>query len=127
MSIPMRQIDDFFSGYARALGARDIPAIASHWGVPTLVLSDLGAIVATRMEEVEAFFASSMEQYAKVATAHANIRSVSALSDTVASCQVAWEHRDGAGNVVGGEQGHYLLKHDGTALHIHSYTPGSLT
>ena len=127
MSIPMRQIEDFISEYARALGARDIPAVVAHWGAPTLVLSDAGAIVATRIEEVESFFASSMEQYEKVATAHATLQSVLALSDTVVSCQVAWEHRDEAGNVVGGEHGHYLLKHDGTALHIHSYTPRSLT
>ena len=125
MSISMNQIEVFFSDYARALGARDIAAIVACWGVPTLVLSDAAAIAATKIEEVGAFFSSSMQQYEKVASAHPIIHSVLVLSDNVVSCQVIWEHRDEAGNVVGGEAGHYMLRRDGTALHIHGYTPMS--
>jgi hypothetical protein len=41
----------------------------------------------------------------------------------VISCHVVWDHRDTGGMSVGGEAGHYLLKREGQALHIHVYTP----
>jgi hypothetical protein len=123
MSITKNEIEDFFFDYAKALSARDITAIVQCWGVPTLVLSDEGTIAATKIEEVNAFFASSIRQYENVASAHATIKSVMPLSENIVSCQVIWDHHDTSGNSVGGEAGHYMLKRDGNALHIHVYTP----
>jgi hypothetical protein len=123
MSITMKELEDFFSAYAKALSARDSQAIVQCWGVPTLILSDEGVIAAVKLEEVDAFFSSSMKQYEKVASAHPTIKSAMLLSDNVASCQVVWDHHDKSGKSVGGEIGHYMLKRDGTALHIHVYTP----
>lgn len=123
MSITRKEIADFFSDYAAALSARDLKNIVRCWGVPALVLSDHGVIAVSELEEVEAFFASSMRQYDKVASAHPTFQSVIPLSDTVVGCQIAWEHRDQNGNSVGGEAGYYMLKRDDEALHIHVYVP----
>lgn len=123
MSLTQQAIKDFFANYAKALSSRDTKAIIQYWGVPTLVLSDQGVIAAAQIEEVDAFFASSMQQYEKVVSAHPHIKAAVVLTETVASCQVVWDHHDAAGQSISDEEGHYLLKHDGKALHIHVYTP----
>lgn len=107
----------------RALSARDINRITSHWGVPALVLSDEGAIAVAKVKEVEVFFASSMNQYEKVASAHPTIRSALPLSENVIAWEVVWDHHDEVGKSVGGEAGYYVLRHNGKGLQIHVYTP----
>lgn len=123
MAVARSDIKDFFSEYAKALGARDIKKIAAHWGVPALVLSDDGAVAVGELGEVEAFFASSMEQYEGIATARAKIASADALSDTVVGCEIEWRHEDADGKEIGAEVGHYTLRQDGRSLKIHAYTP----
>jgi hypothetical protein len=73
--------------------------------------------------ETEAFFASSMAQYENVVSAHALIQHTAHPADSVAACEIVWEHRDAAGKPIGGEAGHYMLKRRDTGLKIHVYTP----
>jgi ketosteroid isomerase-like protein len=123
MPIARQRIEIFFSEYAEALASRDAKAIARHWGVPGLVLSDFGAQPIASVGEIEGFFASSMEQYEGIAGAEAEIEHVADLADTVAACEITWRHKDENGSTIGGEAGHYMLKDDGEALRIHVYTP----
>jgi hypothetical protein len=109
------------------LSARDITAIVQCWGVPGLVLHDEGAIAVAKIEDVDAFFTSSMQQYEQVASAHPTIHSTMLLSDNVVGCQVVWDHLATAGTSIGHEVGSYILKRAGTALHIHVYTPLTTT
>ncbi len=123
MSVTMKAIEEFFLDYAEALSARDVPAIVQHWGAPGLVLADQGAIGVGSLEEVQAFFAGSMQQYAQVATARPNLAVAMPLGETMAACRVHWDHLDAAGTRIGGEQGYYMLKDDGQGLRIHAYVP----
>ena len=123
MPIDKTDVERFFNDYAEALSSHDANHIARHWGVPALVLGDQGAIAVNKPEEVVAFFAASMEQYADVAKARAGIRSAIALSASSIACEIEWEHLDQGGEVVGSEAGHYILSRDEDAVKIHVYTP----
>lgn len=127
MSIARKEIEDFFSAYAKALSTRDIQGIVKCWGIPTLVLSDEGVIAVSKFEEVEAFFASSIRQYETVTSAHSTLKFMLPMSDNVVGCQIVWDHLDDNGKSVGGEVAYYLLKRDDKALHIHVYTPMTIT
>lgn len=123
MTISPAEVDAFFKSYGKALGSRDVKAIAEHWAAPGLVLSDDGAIPVARTAEVQEFFGGAMGQYHKVSSAQATIRSALALSAEVAGCEIAWEHRDKTGRPIGGEEGFYVLKRSDGRLRIHFYTP----
>jgi hypothetical protein len=125
MSISRNELEAFFSSYAKALSSRDVEAIVGCWGVPTLVLSDQGAIPASQIQEVHTFFSSSLGQYEGVTTAKPTITAFEPLSEKVIACQITWDHLDQAGTSVGGELAYYILKHDGERLRIHVYTPMS--
>jgi hypothetical protein len=53
----------FLEDYGRALGARDLDSIASCWGIPSLVISDQGALAVTDSEQVRQFFAQAVDWY----------------------------------------------------------------
>ncbi|MEO6396194.1 MAG: hypothetical protein ABIO40_09835 [Devosia sp.] len=127
MPVSKSEISAFYTDYATALASRDAKGIARYWGVPALVLSDEGAIAVTKSAETEAFFAASMEQYKNVVAAKARIENTVHLADSVAACEIAWEHRDATGTPIGGEAGYYLLKRSESGLKIHVYTPRPAT
>lgn len=115
MPVSKADAEQFFSTYADALSSRNVARIAEHWGTPSLVLSDAGAIAVASTDEVEKFFASSMDQYEGVATAKAKITTTTQLSREILACEVEWSHEDASGEAVGSETGHYILKRGPTA------------
>lgn len=125
MTIARQAVETFFAEYGQALGSRDAKAIASHWGTPSLVVSDEGPIAVASAGQVEQFFSSSMQQYAGVAEAKANIEQINELSENVVAVEIAWQHKDDRGSVVGGEKGHYMLSRQNGQLLIFVYVPKS--
>jgi ketosteroid isomerase-like protein len=127
MPVSRSDVEAFFAAYAAALGARDAKAIAGHWGVPALVLSDQGALAVSAAAETEAFFAASMDQYRDAASAHPTLKHLGHLGEAVVACEIVWEHRDKFGEPIGGEQGHYMLRRgeDGLRIHVYSPNPGA--
>jgi len=123
MAIGKNDIQTFFDQYGLALGSRDEKAIASHWGVPSLVVSDQGSVPVASSEEVEAFFSSSMQQYEGVASAQARIENLADLSGNVVAVQIEWSHKNDLSETVGGESGHYVLSKQHGRLAIFVYTP----
>jgi hypothetical protein len=54
-------ITGFLEDMGRALGERDLEAIANSWEVPALVLSDEGAVAVADAGEIERFFAQAVD------------------------------------------------------------------
>lgn len=125
MAIAKQDVDGFFTEYGQALGSRDAKSIATHWGIPSLVMSDEGPVPVASSREVEAFFSSSMQQYDGVAEAKAIIADVTALSENVVAVEIEWQHKDDQGNTIGGENGHYMLSKQNGRLSIYVYAPKS--
>ena len=123
MAIAEQDVRTFFNEYGQALGSRDAKAIAKHWGIPSLVVSDQGTVPVASSEEVEAFFSSSMQQYEGVAEARANIERVAELSENVVAAEIEWQHKDDQGRTRGGERGHYMLSRQNGRLSIVVYAP----
>ena len=123
MAIAKQDVEAFFTEYGRALGSRDAKSIATHWGIPSLVLSDAGPVPVAGSGEVETFFSSSMQQYDGVAEAKANIAHVAQLSENLVAVEIRWQHKDDRGNTVGGENGHYMLGKRNNRLLIYVYAP----
>jgi len=123
MAITRQDLEGFFTEYGRALGSRDAKSIATHWGIPGLVMSDAGAVPVASAGDVEAFFSAAMPQYDGVAEAKATIVHVAWLSANVVAVEIQWQHKDERGNTVGGESGHYMLGKQSDRLSIHVYAP----
>ena len=63
MTITRPEVEEFFDRYADALLARDAPAVAALYAVPSLILFPGQSIPVTDAQQTEEFFASSWAQY----------------------------------------------------------------
>ncbi|KAK0351551.1 hypothetical protein LTR94_024498 [Friedmanniomyces endolithicus] len=116
-------VQDFFDSYGRALAQRNISSIARHWAVPSLVLGPDGSIAVSATAEVEAFFEQSIAQYDGISEARATIGGTTELSPGLTACEIRWDHLDGDGKVIGGENGYYILRQRGATGTIEVYSP----
>ena len=99
MGIPLDRIERFLGEYAEALSSADTERIVEMWELPSMVLSDQGALVVDRAEQVTQFFSAAPEQYRAVgivATAAEHL-AVEQLSDRICSADVRWVGLDAHG------------------------------
>ena len=59
-------VEEFFDRYAAALLARDAATVATLYAVPSLILFPGQPLAVTDVQQTEAFFAGSWDQYAGV-------------------------------------------------------------
>jgi hypothetical protein len=105
------QIKRFLERYGQALSAGDLAGIAGCWAVPSLVLSDQGAIPVVDSAEVERFFAQAVEAYHSqglVAT-RPELERTERLTEQLTAVDVRWLSFDEAGEEQSSERSHYIL------------------
>ncbi len=124
--IEKEDAQDFFERYAQALLSRDGSEIARYWAVPSLVVSDAGAIAVDSNDMIVQFFSSSMEQYAGIEAVKPTITTYQPISSSTAFCAISWQHGDADGRPVGEEFGGYILRRDEGAIRIYGYMPRTL-
>jgi hypothetical protein len=98
----------------RALGERDLEAIANSWEVPALVLSDEGAVAVADAGEIERFFAQAVDWYRGrgVMTARPEIERLERLTPRLYAVDVRWPGFDATGRETWSERSHYILRLD---------------
>jgi hypothetical protein len=101
----------FLEAYGRALGARDLDGITSCWGIPSLVVSDQGAIAVTDSEQVRQFFAQSVDWYHSQGWVEVRPRewTTEKLSPGLFSVDVFWDAIDQSGQSFPSDHSRYIL------------------
>lgn len=113
----------FFDRYGQALAARDVSAIADAWAIPAFVIGPEDGVPVAGRVEVETFFTQSLAQYDGIAGARPNLSEPVELMPGVFACDVAWEHLDADGAVIGGENGFYIVRGADADWTIQVYAP----
>jgi hypothetical protein len=105
-------LTDFFDRYGTALTANDLPAVASCYAMPGMVVSDDATFSFATPAAVEAAFSGAAEAYhAKgLVAARADVLEVDWLTDGLALVAVRWEYLDAQGGAVPGESYRYLMR-----------------
>lgn len=85
------KVEAFFETYAAALLARDAKALASMYGVPSLIVFPGNRLAVSDSAQTEQFFASSFAQYDGVNSIEKTI-SVMGESASVVWADVAWSY-----------------------------------
>jgi len=105
------QIVAFLERYGAALSNGDLPEIAASWAVPSLVLSDEGAIAVTDPAQVTSFFGQAVAWYRSngIAATEPALELAEALSERLTAVEVRWAQIDAAGAELGSELSAYIL------------------
>jgi hypothetical protein len=111
-TIDKDQVRESLERLGNALSTADLKVISGCWEVPALVVSDEGAIPVSSAEEIEKFFAQSIEWYRSrgQVAARPEIERFEALTERLASVDVRWLALDKAGAEKGSERSHYILR-----------------
>jgi hypothetical protein len=111
-AIDKDQVRESLERLGNALSTRDLKVISGCWEVPALVVSDEGAIPVSSAEEIEKFFAQSIEWYRSrgLVAARPEIERFEALTERLAAVDVRWLALDESGSEKGSERSHYILR-----------------
>ncbi|WP_433550713.1 hypothetical protein ACQP08_22800 [Micromonospora zamorensis] len=103
---------DFFDRYGVALTSGDLPALASCYALPGLVVADTYSFSFTSPAAVALSFVGAAPDYQEreLIAAHARIEDVQPLSALLTMVAVEWEFLDSRGQSVPGERYRYLLR-----------------
>lgn len=106
------QIHRMLERLGRALTEGDAKTAASCWEVPGLVLADQGAIVVSALDEVERFFASSVEAYRSrgIVTTKPDVERIEPLSEKLSAVDVRWPGFDAGGTERTSDRSHYIIR-----------------
>lgn len=91
MNETREKVDGFFERYAAALLARDAPAIAGMYAVPSLILFPGTSIPVSDPRQTEEFFASAFGQYEGVTEVEKQIAIMGEAPGTVWA-DVTWSY-----------------------------------
>ena len=102
---------NFLEAYGQALGARDLDSIVSCWGIPSLVVSDQGALAVTNSEQVRQFFAQAVDWYHSQGWVEVRRREWQAeqLSPGIISVDFFWDAIDQSGQAFPSDHSRYIL------------------
>lgn len=105
-------LTEFFERYGTALAAGDLPAIASCYAMPGLVVSDEATFSFATPAAVQAAFAGAAEAYHEkgLVGARGDLTGVDWLTGQLALASVNWEYLDEQGGAVPGESYQYLMR-----------------
>lgn len=106
------QIANVLERLGEALSAGDMRGISSCWEVPSLVLSEDGAIAVAGKEEIENFFVKAKDWYHSrgLVSTRPEIERVDRFSANLASVDVRWPAFDASGKEKSSERSHYLMQ-----------------
>jgi ketosteroid isomerase-like protein len=111
------RVDDFFDRYGAALLARDAPAVARLYAVPSLILFPGQSLPVTDRAQTENFFAASWGQYEGVDAIDSTIRILAETTHSVWA-EVTWTY-----NGAPREHFCYQLVDNGDGFEIAVLTP----
>jgi hypothetical protein len=105
-------LTEFFDRYGVALTVADVPAIASCYALPGMVVADTYSFSFTSPAAVALSFVGAAPDYTEreLIAANAQIRDVRQVSALLTSVAVEWEYLDSQGQAVPGERFEYLLR-----------------
>ncbi len=105
------QIQAFLERYGQALSTGDLPAIAACWAIPSLVLSETGAMAVSTAIQVESFFSQAVTWYheQEIVATQPQLEQVTSLGERLAAVDVRWASLDKAGAEQASERAHYIL------------------
>lgn len=114
-STDLKALTDFFDRYGVALTSGDLPAIASCYALPGLVVADTYSFSFNSPAAVALSFVGAAPDYQdrELVAAHAQIEDVQPMSALLTMVAVEWEFLDSRGHAVPGERYSYLLRTTG--------------
>lgn len=117
-----RRAEEFLDVYTDALNSGDLPAIASCYAYPSMVVTDTGSVVVASPEDIMAAFAAEGQEHAEL-TSVAELRSLESPTQNLAWITVRWSYRDSGGGEVSADSYRYLLRDTAGAVRICTITP----
>jgi hypothetical protein len=92
-------LEGFFVRYGEVVSDGDLEAISACYAVPSIVISDEGAIPIATREEVEAAFDGAAERYRArgMVAARPTVVAAEALTEKLVSADVRWDYVDEGG------------------------------
>lgn len=91
MNATNTKVEEFFDAYAAALLARDARAVAAMYAVPSLIVFPGNVIAVSSVEQTQAFFESSWDQYEGVEVIERDTRIMAEAPGTLWA-DVTWSH-----------------------------------
>ena len=111
-NLTRNSLEAFIEIYGQALSAGDLDDIAECWEIPSLVMSEQGAVSVTAKEDLKAFFEQAGESYREQghASTVGEIISKEYLTKHIVAVDVRWPSFDDQGETKAVEMSHYLLR-----------------
>lgn len=105
-------MEALFVRYGEAVSAGDLKAISSFYAIPSIVISDEGAIPIATREEVEAAFDGAAERYRAqgMVGARPTLVAAEALTEKLVSANVQWDYVDEEGRSAERNGYRYVLR-----------------
>ncbi|RYD55946.1 MAG: hypothetical protein EOP56_13490 [Sphingobacteriales bacterium] len=108
------KVSDFFDSYARALEGFDTKAMAQHYMLPCLFMSDDNSTMFTEASKLEGLFNQGTGFYKQFGITHARpeVWSKRAWTDRIVKCKVNWQYFDANNKPIYDCDYQYVLKVD---------------
>jgi hypothetical protein len=105
-------LTDFFDRYGAALTSGDLSTIASCYAMPGMVVSDLYSFSFSSPAAVALSFLGAAPAYREkeLVAAHAQLRDVRRLTQSLTEVDVDWEFLDSQGGFLRGDSIRYVLR-----------------
>lgn len=106
------RLEAFFVRYGEAVSAGELTAISACYAVPSIVISDEGAIPIATRGEVEAAFDGAAEQYRArgMVAARPTVLAAEVLTSKLVFADVRWDYVDEDGRGVEQNGYRYVLR-----------------
>jgi hypothetical protein len=106
------RLEGFFVRYGEVVSDGDLEAISACYAVPSIVISDEGAIPIATREEVEAAFDGAAERYRArgMVAARPTVVAAEALTEKLVSADVRWDYVDEGGRSAEQNGCRYVLR-----------------
>lgn len=110
----LHKVNEFFDTYASALESFDTKAMAQHYVLPCLFISDDNSTVFTEASKLEGLFNQGTGFYKQFGIAHARpeVWSKRAWTDKIIKAKVNWQYFDAENQPIYDCDYQYILKVD---------------
>lgn len=119
----LHRVSEFFDSYANSLESFDTKAMAQHYALPCLFLSDDSSTVFTEASKLEGLFNQGTGFYKQFGIAHARpeVWSKRTWTDRIIKCKVNWQYFDAGNQPIYDCDYQYVLrldKHDKIKIEV---------
>ena len=106
------QILTLMQRVGRSLTTGDVRDVSACWEVPGMLLSDEGAVTVADEEQMQRFFAQTIDWYRSrgLVSTRPELEHVDMLSERLAAVDVRWPSFDAFGRQQASERSHYILQ-----------------